>query len=506
MHPDFDPNLRSIDMKLLRPIIRASLLPTMALSFSAFALAQDSSSSSSSSSHSSPSLAYPIFGPMFSWDTVTNISLIHKWFLFHSPMAGISTVTESGNTFGLAPAIESKGYELTAGIDNSVAFWAHNYTGSQGCAGNNTLENLLHGGDGSSIDWYASHGVSFVYVNEICGAPLDIDPTGQSDSPVSIAYNVRGVHIIWSYIHSAAFAAAHPGVHMMIGLSNGDTGCTSANCNTYGGSIGQHMDYLAWAAAHPTACRDYLGNPDTNCNFEDFAEAEYFTGQFRPGQDYFADFKVQYPHVLPAYMIYGSAILCSADSSGTKPWIPNPQHSAAFWNMWDADSISGGPFTSGGSVNQTMGPWMDPLLTQHLAQFAQNDFSFCELPYAEIDDGQWPGPAVTADFSVNVWDRFWRNNSPYTIDTTRCQYEVLSGPAAMNYALDINGNTLGLGIAVTVPWTNRGCNTNTPTITVGANGNCNLVGEGTCILALRNYTTTGLIGNWSFWVYSVGSH
>ena len=182
-------------------------------------------------------------------------------------------------------------------------------------------------------------------------------------------------------------------------------------------------------------------------------------------------------------LAYHTESLCQKNAAGNGPWIPT--NGVDIWAFWDLDNYGG-----------WIGPEFDANWLQNAKTFASTGSveSFCILPYAF--DPNYTNQTQTKNFTHNIWDQFyWSSTTPYKIDTTRCQYEVMSGANAINGPNDPS-------VKVTLPWTNRPCGGNI-TITVGVNGNCNVIGSSTCLVFVRNYTTTGLVGNMNYDEYNI---
>ncbi len=292
-----------------------------------------------------------------------------------------------------------------------------------------------------TIDKIAAEGATYIYVDEPWGAP------GQSTatSAISIAYDVKGYNIIYNYIHSK-----YPKVKF--GLTIGDDGGSAL-----------HMSMLQAGLK------------------EDFASVEAYNSccaWINP----FVQMKSKYPNVQTMLLAYHTETLCSQRPPAN--WIA-PNNSVDIFAFWDLDNNG-----------HWIGPEIDGSWLQNAETFAATGSvqSFCILPYAF--DPSYTNQIQTKNFTHTIWDWFyWNATTPYKIDTTRCQYEVMSGANAINGPSDPS-------VKVTLPWTKRPCAGNV-TITVGANGNCNVVGTYTCLVFVRNYTTTGLLGNMNYDEYSI---
>ena len=293
----------------------------------------------------------------------------------------------------------------------------------------------------TSIDQIAAEGGTYIYVDEPWPAP------GQSTatSAASIAYNVKGFNIIYNYIHSK-----YPKIKF--GLTIGDDGGPALHLSMLGAGLK-----------------------------EDFASAEFYNSCCATTNPFIA-IKTQYPSVLTMLLAYHTETLCSQRPPAN--WIA-PNNKIDIFAFWDLDNNG-----------NWIGPEFDASWLQNAETFASTGSvqSFCILPYAF--DPSYTNQTQRKNFTHNIWDwSYWEATTPYKIDTTRCQYEVMSGANANNGPNDPS-------VKVTLPWTNRPCNGNI-TITVGASGNCNVIGTYTCLVFVRNYTTTGLVGNMTYDAYSI---
>jgi hypothetical protein len=293
-----------------------------------------------------------------------------------------------------------------------------------------------------TIDKIAAEGATYIYVDEPWGAP------GQSTatSATSIAYDVDGFNIIYNYIHSK-YAN-----RIKFGLSIGDDG---------------------GPALHLSMLRAGLK--------EDFASVEAYNSCCAT-TNYFVPIKTEFPSVQTMLLAYHTETLCSQRPPAN--WIA-ANNDIDIFAFWDLDNNG-----------HWIGPEFDGSWLQNAQTFASTGSvqSFCILPYAF--DPNYTNQVQTKNFTHNIWDWFyWNATTPYKIDPARCQYEVMSGVNAINGPNDPS-------VKVTLPWTNRPCAGNI-TITVGPDGNCNVVGTYTCLVFVRNYTTTGLLGNMNYDEYSI---
>jgi hypothetical protein len=345
--------------------------------------------------------------------------------------SGVTMIAPGNQPDSRAPTIKAKGYAIMGGIGGGSAEQAQ----SNLAGGLSTLE--------AAIDRIAAEGATYIFVDEPWAAP------GQSTatSAASIAYNVKGYNILYNYIHTK-----YPNVQF--GL-------------TIGGDGGPPL-HLAMLKAGLK---------------EDFASAEYYNSCCTHTNPFVADGQTtQFPNVKTMILAYHTETLCQTNAAGTGPWITT--NGVNIWAFWDVDN------------NGTwIGPTFDGSWLQNVETFASTRSvqSFCILPYAF--DTNYTYTTQTKNFTHNVWDRFYRSSTPYKIDTTQCQYEVMSGANALKGPNDPS-------VKVTLPWTNRPCNGNF-TVTVGTKGNCNVIGSFTCLVFVRNYTTTRLVGNMSYNAYSI---
>ena len=343
--------------------------------------------------------------------------------------AGVSIIGSGSTPSPMASAIVAGKYALMEGLGGYAAQWAQGYDNPAYAAAIK-----------SDIDKIASQGGTYIYVDEPWPAP------GQSTatSAASIAYNVKGFNILYSYIHSK-----WPGVQF--GLTIGD-----------GGGPGLHLAMLQ-AGLH-----------------EDFSSEEEYNSCCRTGNPFIAQ-KKQFPNVKTMSLFYSTQSLCQNNGAWPGSAATSGLDIIAFW---DVDNYG-----------DWIGPLMDASWLQNAQTFAQtgSTTSFCTLPVSEVNPDYWTWATKNTNFTVGTWDRYWQTPTPYTIAS--CDYKVVSGPNA------INGPSDPLNV-VTLDWTPRTCNGNL-TITVGANANCRHVGNQTCLVFTRAKTSTGLYGNTTYQEYSV---
>ena len=321
-----------------------------------------------------------------------------------------------------------------AGLGGYAAQWAQSYSGGSGCAGNGNLAEIE-----GNIDAYVKTGATWIYVNEPCPAP------GQSTatSAASIAYNVKGMNLLYSYIHSK-----HPGV--MFGLTLGDDG---------------------GAPLHLAMLKAGL--------LEDFASEEEYNSCCNTTNPFIAQ-KAAFPNVKTMLLAYSTESLC--------------QNAGAYVNtgfdviaFWDLDNYGG-----------WIGPRMDGSWLQNAEALAANGPGYaktlCLNAGSNITNGTWN--TYTTNFTATVWDT---QGSGAANQITSCDWMVMSGSGAINGPNDPS-------VKVTLPWSSRACkpgNSSSVTVTVGAKGYCNVIGNNTCLVFTRVHTASGGLGNVYYQEYSI---
>jgi hypothetical protein len=262
---------------------------------------------------------------------------------------------------------------------------------------------------------------------------------------------VKGFNILYNYIHSI-----NP--NAKFGLT---WGCCGGDVS---GTKNQHLDYLK-AGLH-----------------EDFASYEFYNACCADDTVFKAIYAA-YPNVLTMVLFYATESVCESNG-GSNFWVA-PNKNVNIFAFWDVDNYGG-----------WIGPEMDASFMQNADTFAATGSvaSFCKAPVAWTT--AWTWATQTKTFAVPIKDQFWSGwGGSYQIDSTRCQYQVMSGAKAVNGPTDPS-------VKVTLPWTNRTCNANI-TVTVGLSGNCNVNGNNTCLVFTRNFTTTGLAGDVTYQEYSI---
>ena len=359
----------------------------------------------------------------------------------NSSHPGVNIITPSGLPDSNASTITSKGYTLMGGLGGYAAQWAQGYPSSSDVA-------AIEG----NIDKIAAEGGKMIFVNEPYPAPND--PADTATSPMSIAYNVKGFNILYSYMQSK-----HPG--MKFGLVIGDDG---------GAPL--HLAMLT-AGLH-----------------EDFSAIEYYNACCAGSTNPFTAQKTAFPNVLTMFLVYNTETLCQTNTAQTTTWLPT--NSVDIWGFWDLDNYGG-----------WIGPFMDASWRQNASTFASTGSvtSFCQLPVSAVAINQWTWNTQTANFTISIGDGYyWRTTTLNPLMNTSnaitsCDYQVMSGANAINGPNDPS-------VTVTLPWTQRTCNGNL-TITVGTNGNCNLIGAKTCLVFTRAHTASGAVGNVTYQEYSI---
>ncbi len=224
------------------------------------------------------------------------------------------------NYQALGPVIKAKGYKVQEALAGYAAQWVQGYVAGYGPLPAAT-QNIY-----AVIDRQVASGVTMIWIGEIYTAPGDNDWF----SPTSIAYNVRGVNMLYDYIHTK-----HPGV--LFGLSMGD-----------GQGPALHLALLKAGMK------------------EDFAQLElYELGINGPSLFLTSGLTAQFPNVKTAVLAYGTVTLCSDYG---KNWLDPTQ--IDYISYWDVNN--NGNF---------MGPWLDASWQQNALTFAATgERPFCELP------------------------------------------------------------------------------------------------------------------------------
>ena len=349
---------------------------------------------------------------------------------------GVTIITPGSSPDNLSSSITAAKYAVMEGIGGYSAAWAQGQDAHTG-ASNPSLVQAVEGYINSAF----KNGATYIYVDEPWGAPGQPSAT----TTVSIAYSVKGLNILYNYIHSK-----YPGVQF--GFTIGD-----------GGGAALHLSMLKAGL------------------LEDFSSEEEYNSCCNKQNPFVADGqKAQFPKVKTMGLFYNTESLCQ--SNGV---YPGPAAGSGFdiIAFWDVDNFG-----------NWIGPWMDASWQQNAQTYAQTgSTSFCTLPMSRVNPSYWTNYTQTKTFTVPVQDTFYQTPSPYTIAS--CDYQVLSGANAINGPFDPS-------VRVTLPWTSRPCNGNI-TITVGANGNCKTIGSETCLVFTRSKTTSGVFGNVTYQEYSI---
>ena len=294
----------------------------------------------------------------------TQTPLFNLWWYSDSALAtflktshpGVNIITPGNYSDSNAPTIKSQKYTLMAGLGGYAAQYA------QGSA---SLLSYIEGVINSDV----AEGAAMIYVNEPDPAP------GQSTatSAASIAYNVKGFNILYSYIHTK-----WPNV--MFGLSIGGDGKEPL-----------HVTMLK-AGLH-----------------EDFAQVEQYNGGVSHP---FAGWP--YPSIKRSILTYNTQTLCEGNGTGLT------LNDTDIWAFWDVDNFGG-----------WIGPFMDASWLANVETFASTKTRpFCTLPVSYVDPKYWTWNTKTANFTVKVDDTFYVLPAQYTIAS--CDYEVVSGANAVN--------------------------------------------------------------------------
>ena len=359
---------------------------------------------------------------------------------------GVNIITSSGSS--ATPAILSNGIQAMAGIGGYAAWYAQG-TNTNGLVG--ACPSCVTAIE-SGIDAKVAAGATWIYVDEPWPAPTD--PGWSTWNQISIAYNVVGFNILWNYIHTN-----YPGVKF--GLTVGD-----------GSGAQLHLAMLRYAKT--------AGPGGTNLPFEDFASEEEYNSCCHTTNP-FTTQKAEFPNVLTMGLFYGTESLCQDNGNylGNNP----TNHWFDIISTWDNDLYG-----------NWIGPLMDLSQQAGIEYMAANNGStaFCKLPWAWVDPSSWTWAVQTANFTFQP-DDGPGVAGPYILDTTSCEYKVVSGPNAIN-GLGDPGNV------ITQDWTPRTCNAPI-TVTVGVRQNCrdstaaDGSGNPTCLTLIRNKAIgTGSMG------------
>jgi hypothetical protein len=335
------------------------------------------------------------------------------------------------NFSAMGPLIKAKGYKAQEFLGGYAAQWAQDYL-----AGKGIVPGML-GAIKNVIDKEVAAGVSIILVNEIFWAP------GETDwfTPTSIAYNVKGINILYDYIH-----AKYPGV--LFGLSMGD-----------GQGVNLHMALLKAGLK------------------EDIAQLEIYNLLVSGNNPFvISGLTSLFPNVKTSVLLYNTVTLCGG--WGTN-WIDPAQIDyISFWNV--------------NGDGKYIGPMIDVSWQQNAVTFAATGGKpFCELPTSYSKAGTFNVQNTT--FSVPIIDFYFILSPPSSIAS--CEYAVMSGANAVMGPSDPSVRT-------TVPWTPRTCN-GSVSISVGPTGNCRDKGRNTCLVLSRARTSNDEIGNTTYLKYSI---
>ncbi|MFY9656591.1 MAG: hypothetical protein WAK01_08395, partial [Methylocystis sp.] len=338
----------------------------------------------------------------------------------------------------MGPAIKAKGYKVQEGIGGYAAEWVQ---GSMRGQPNAKAPAVMY----SLIDTLVKSGVTMIVVNEINAAP------GEKSwfTPRSIAYNVRGINLIYDYIHKH-----YPGVEF--GLTNGD-----------GQGVGLHVALLEAGMK------------------EDFAQIEYYYLALQPANPFVTGGLVQkFPNVKTAIFVYSTTSMCG---NGGVNWLdPKQLDYISFWNL--------------NNDGRFIGPWFDDDYLKNAKTFAATGKkSFCALPMSRVSSPvNWDTQtkSFTVTFQDNYMPQAFADPATFAASTlASCEYQVLSGANAIHGPSDPS-------VKVTQPWTPRTCNSQI-NITVGPTGLCRDKGANTCLVYARAHTKTGETGNTSYEEFSI---